>query len=409
MKKLGIFIRNTKVLYFLIICFNFSHAYSSPREDLIKAIKVGNVQDITRAFNRGADATVLDVDGTPALVLAVKNMVGLGGANVVEALIARGSDPTILDREGKPLLVLAAHGRDPHSLFKSLLRPDHGLNVNAQDSHGITPLMVLLSRINQGDQPERLQSRAEAARVLIGHSALDIDLRDARGITALMLAAQGPVWAIQGIGPLILARGARINAQDSQGSTPLHHAVKNKNIEAVIALSQVRGANLNVADRQGKTPLDWARLPMVKKPCDTGIVGLLMQAGATVPNLVDDLTQASARGDLRAVQGLIGQGVPVNSQDRAGTTALMAAAEAGQANVVNFLLGVNNQYPLRPAPSLFDSSQLDPRFCYTAVPNVLRINPRIDITLRDIRGQDAFSRATPAIKMLLKSYASKLR
>lgn len=55
---------------------------------------------------------------------------------------------------------------------------------------------------------------------------------------------------------ILLKYGAKINVQDSRGSTPLHNSVRNGHAEIVALL--VKHGSLRYKDKNGKTPIDYA-------------------------------------------------------------------------------------------------------------------------------------------------------
>lgn len=70
----------------------------------------------------------------------------------------------------------------------------------------------------------------------------------------LLQAATAPVASLQ----ILIQRGARVNAQDRFGVTPLMEAVIGNNIAAVRVLIAA-GANPHLRDLRGDTALDLAR------------------------------------------------------------------------------------------------------------------------------------------------------
>jgi cytohesin len=82
-----------------------------------------------------------------------------------------------------------------------------------------------------------------------------VDARDRPGNTPLHDAAvAGQLDAVK----LLLAAGATIDAQDDRGRTPLHEAARKGRAEVAEFLINA-GARPDLRDRLGQTPLDTAR------------------------------------------------------------------------------------------------------------------------------------------------------
>ena len=71
-----------------------------------------------------------------------------------------------------------------------------------------------------------------------------------------------------------LEEGARPNARDKRGYTPLHWAARHNRDPAVTSVLIEAGADLNARSKDGTTPLDWARYNA------SSIAALLEKAGA---------------------------------------------------------------------------------------------------------------------------------
>ena len=111
----------------------------------------------------------------------------------------------------------------------------------------------------------------------------DLEVRDALGHTALMLAC---LYKDGDSARLLLHKGAAINARDIVGSTALHYALRwylsdladrapsGKDAQ-MVRLLLAQGANPNVKARDGYTPLKLA-----KEKGDKQILQMLQQAGA---------------------------------------------------------------------------------------------------------------------------------
>jgi hypothetical protein len=118
-----------------------------------------------------------------------------------------------------------------------------GMDVNAVDSIGSTPLMAAAQ-----------MGRAEIARVLIRHGA-SVTARSACGLTPLAYAAcSGDAETVV----LLLQKGADPNTVDTVGNTPLIWAVQSGNVDKVRALLAA-GADRNPVNHSGWSAADSAR------------------------------------------------------------------------------------------------------------------------------------------------------
>ena len=150
----------------------------------------------------------------------------------------------------------AVRGGDTTQLAAALQR---GLDVNARDEWGRTPLIVALQ-----------QDQTAAAELLIRRGA-DPSATDAWGRTALLVAAQ--LRNTVAIGSLLRA-GADVNAANRNDITPLIAAAQTANRDAVALLLKAGAA----ADRQDN--LGWTALMWAASRKDGAIVAALLEAGA---------------------------------------------------------------------------------------------------------------------------------
>jgi len=181
-----------------------------------------------------------------------------GHTEVAEALLERGAGV-----EGTDALLLWAARSAYTGGVRFLLA--QGASVEARDDDGWTPLHWAANQ--HGSLPlnplDDEKDETEIVRLLLGMGA-DANARTTRekefmshfgplpeepGQTPLHLAASHIELA-----PLLVASGADVNAKDSLGQTPLHKAVRVRNIEGVEFLL-THGADINAQDNQGKTAL----------------------------------------------------------------------------------------------------------------------------------------------------------
>lgn len=109
---------------------------------------------------------------------------------------------------------------------------DAGADINAQNTAGMTPLMLLV------------QSSSHLVARLLACGGIDVQAMDAMGRTALMHAAiHGHHIALD----WLLDRGADINARDKRGATALIHASIAGQLPVVMALL-ARNPDIHIAD-----------------------------------------------------------------------------------------------------------------------------------------------------------------
>ena len=129
-----------------------------------------------------------------------------GSDAIVEMLLAHGADEHAADETGKPPIVYAA-ARAKLDIVKRLLA--RNINVNARYANDLTLLMWAVG-------PDEKVPEADALKVVtyLLDVGAHIDDRDARGRTALMIAAEGGRAEIAN---LLLARGADPSLRDNAG------------------------------------------------------------------------------------------------------------------------------------------------------------------------------------------------
>ncbi|MDR2807021.1 MAG: ankyrin repeat domain-containing protein [Puniceicoccales bacterium] len=184
-------------------------------------------------------------------------------------------------------------------LFKlvKLLHPDlskieklikAGVNINAQDKDGDTPLHWAVMKKN-----------SEAVKLLLEQP------------------------------------GININAQDKDGDTPLHLAVKNKDSETVKPLL-AHGASVKIPNKDSYTVLELAQLNAEKVPPEIQqlVKNHIVQCQTNV--LFNLLKKELPSVDK--VKKLINKGVNINVKDNAGNTLLHVAMLQGNPKIVKLLL-----------------------------------------------------------------------
>jgi uncharacterized protein len=250
---------------------------------LMYAARQGSLAAAQALTAAGASLNLTDPDGTTALVLAIIN----GHYDTAALLTEKGADPNLADTAGMAALyaavdmntlgevygrparqstskvsaldlmqVLLAHGANPNARLKSAALPRAHTPGEGTLGEGTTPLM---RAARNGDAP--------AMRLLLEHGA-DPALVQKNHTTVLMLAS----GVGRGLGvfakeysteaemleavKVLLERHVDVNAVNDSGQTALHFAAQAS--DDVVKLLAANGAKLDAKDKQGRTPLDTA-------------------------------------------------------------------------------------------------------------------------------------------------------
>src|SRR5262245_2636974 len=271
-------------------------AQSKPSSnELFAALKTGATGPVQRLLERGADASAIDADGTPAIMAATL----FGDAKLVELLLSHGADVNRADKSGSTALMWAVP--DVEKVRVLLAR---GASVNAKSETERTAFLVaasyprtveLLKVLLDKGADMRAQDRAGATALSLAVRSADVSvvrfvvdrgldvtaLRPAAGRLGLARADQGTADFLmsKGMTPgndvLVatancqpttavshwLSPGADVNAKNTAqyGRTPLLTAVTSERAGAeTLTLLLDKGADVNAPTTEGDTPLDWA-------------------------------------------------------------------------------------------------------------------------------------------------------
>ena len=233
----------------------------TPDEMLLIAAESGNTPELRNALAQGAHVNTMGlIDGRTALNIAAQS----GHAEIVKILLDAGAQIDSRDAYGRTALSWQA-SEDNFKMVEFLLR--HGANPHLRDRHGRTAL----HRATRGSNDQ-------------GNPAIAVEL---------------------------LNYGADINAQDSDGQTPLMIALANHDIQ-MVTLLLARGADdvhalfsTAYSHRNAAVSLNPEDAPYYH-----AIARTLLRFGAVAhPNLTNFISEAFADEplNLAAVKGVLGK------------------------------------------------------------------------------------------------------
>lgn len=304
---------------------------------LMWAVRADNVAMVDQLLKAGADPKLSNRYGVNAMYFAALN----GNPQIIERLLAAGGDANSVSTEGETALMTAARSGRVEAV-QVLLK--HGAQVDAREEwHGQTALMWAVA-----------ERHPDVVAVLIAAKA-DVNARSNENkwerqitkeprekwlppgaLTPLMFAARQSCLEC---GKQLLDAGADINATDPDNISSLVLAIINGHYDFA-ALLLDRGADVNIADRTGRTALyaivDAHTMPQSNRPSPREIENELTSE-QLLRKLLDKNPNVNAQ--------LIRQQPYRTKLDRGddtmlttGTTAILRAARAGDALAVKWLL-----------------------------------------------------------------------
>ena len=190
------------------------------------AARAGCIQMMQLLVDHGAKVDGLDSDNQTALMgAAMRNQ-----AVAIKFLVAHGANVEKGGPSGyTPLSIAVEEGQ--YDAAYALIQAGARVNIPASE-HRLTPLMVIASELPpQSRDVKVLQNHGpiDVARALLVHKA-KVDMADADGVTALMIAAARDNSQMIG---LLIQSGANPRLKSAAGQTARDIAVENDNLGAI--------------------------------------------------------------------------------------------------------------------------------------------------------------------------------
>lgn len=250
----------------------------------------GDLAKVRYLLSKGASVAARSKVGrTPLAIAAAYD----GSVEIARLLIEKGADVKAVDESGASVLEIAA---SVDNLEVARLLIAKGADVNTTDKEGYTPL---------GNAVSAADGNAELTRLLLDHGAkVNVSSGDTVEIvkngkirigwmTPLLLAAPQSEYAVV---EMLVKAGAKVNAKDIRGLTPLVLAVATDHADArIVRYLLENGADPKIVSEDGETVLDWAR--KYRNPEVMRALGLAPEKLPAEPEL-----PAAARGVPAAIE-----------------------------------------------------------------------------------------------------------
>jgi ankyrin repeat protein len=387
------------------------------------ALHIAAVKDLSDIaavlLARGADVDKPDANGLSALHLAVQN----NASHVIPVLVQYGANLFSKDKQGRSVLQTALQ-QNPE-LIPTLVTKK---NIGSRDAAGNTLLHLAAAQGLEGLTDVLIQRGSDqTARNNDGLTALDEALQFPQSLPHAKVAwklvrngapqpkdqtlsyfwfaaqANNPSQAFEsgqsalhyaagaghtGILKLLVAQGAKVDAQDLPGNTPLHRAVENGDLESAAFLLD-HGADVNAKDFNSNSALHLALTS--RNSLETA--NFLLSRGA-LPTVKNNFGNTPLHMVVALnlppplVRALAAKGADVNARNKQGNSPLLdAVAEANQPLIAVLLeLGAN---PF--AGNNLDQSPLS-ESVKAGVENLSWLITRTNKDLRDDDGNTALQR-----------------
>mmetsp|Transcript_25912 Transcript_25912/g.45686 ORF Transcript_25912/g.45686 Transcript_25912/m.45686 type:complete len:878 (-) Transcript_25912:91-2724(-) len=301
------------------------HATNNEGQNLLFSAQSTGV--IHYLLDRGLDIDGRDKAGRSPLHWYIENSIENNfRTDAVLELLRLGAMVNAVDNQAQTPLHLACSKLN-EKLVRLLL--DHGANINQQNAHGNTPLLVTCMYLSKSYHISIVQ-------LLLDRGA-DITMRNATGQTVLHVGCTGRK---DNFFELLLKHGADVNTRDSSGATALVLASRHsKRLNAKkVSLLLKYGADQSIPDREGRVPIHIACEVDAHQACRC-----LIKHSRTYLSIQDTLGRTPLHivcenGFLDLARFLVEEGASDEVRDHNGNTPLHSACFSGHWDIAVFLL-----------------------------------------------------------------------
>ncbi|CAB3386911.1 Hypothetical predicted protein [Cloeon dipterum] len=308
----------------------------------------------------GIDLNAVDKKGNSAITLACKKKMW----DTVDTLLTKDVNVLAKDGKGKNLLHYAAELGNLNLVQKLVER---GVNPTLKDNLGMNAIHYALQQLDlvksfgislvkevTKDNNTSLhlaigmcEYSIEVIRWLLDEAKLDVNSKNAKGETPLMIACSKNTFDVIRI---LLDNEADVSNQDNKGRTALHHAARSGHLDLIkqlfdlLALKEVEDGSLNIhqTDKEENTLLILAmksRKELDEKAISWLVEDIKLDLNAVNSNGESALLLACKHNKWDVVDILLSrEDIDIGSEDQKERTALHWAAASGNLDVVRRLV-----------------------------------------------------------------------
>lgn len=231
---------------------NTQDSFYSNLTPLLHAIEQDQREIAEYLISNGANVNLKPKNGDSPLISCIKR----GHDLLAEKLMDLNCDLNDYDAEGYSAInyTVALCNK---SVFNLLI--DHGVDLNAKNQHGNTPLMQALITYKECIDNNRERRRAKVAElinIILNHDSVNLNIESGNGSTVLFNAI-----ATRDIGfcKSIIFNSVDVNHENSEGITPLmYDCIVNKNNIAIFKLLLQSGAQIHYMNKNNEDVFKFA-------------------------------------------------------------------------------------------------------------------------------------------------------